>query len=259
MSLLMIDFATIYSYSDYRELILSVLLWIREALFSGGGGIGIILKGMAWLMHYPLEVAIGTFTIYGLIVRCIGIKLYHKAGLIDIRKSLIFFPSTLIWGFLWSYLVISIADTSWIYLLIWLALLLIGLSHFVPMRWGEYIFKSLSNYRYSSVLLYLLMTISDTLTVVVWWWGLIQNYIFKHFYGIGALESAGIRKISMFGRSISTIITFVRAGAYDLTLLWRCIILGIPAFVRWTHYMLRKWESRAEMIVWYMSLILVSW
>ena len=245
---------TLISWIDYREIMLALLMAIWESFLSVWWGIGIFYRWLVSILDYPLTTAIACLSIYGLAVRLIGIKLFHQAWLINVRRSLKFMPASLIWWWIWTHLLLSL-DGPWVYMFLGVILVIMGLGHFVSLPHLDSSLSKLTHHRYASWIWYILLIVFDSLTVIVWWWGIFANYIFKHFYHLGTLEASGLRKISMLGRSLAAITTFVWAWIYDVSLIVWLLILGIPSFVIGTHYVLSKWETWASMLVAYMSII----
>ncbi len=239
---------------SYKEIILSITMWIWEAFFSVGWGVGMIYRWLLWVLDYPFAVGVWSLSVYGFVVRIIGIVMYRNAGLIKWDKALAFLPVSLIWWYFGSQFVLS-ASNTYIYLIMWIYLLMAWYLHFFPVQFT----LSIESYRINNkkvryTLWYIIMIITDVFTTVVGWAGIITTHLLKYFFDIGTLESAGMRKVFMMGRSVTVLSAYYLAGTYDTKLIMMLLILGIPCFIMWTKFVIRKWDSFAEHIIGYMSL-----
>ena len=175
ISIIMFDWLSIYHLIDYREMILALTLWLREWFLSIGWGFDIIYRWLASVLDYPIQIAIWSMSMYGLFARLVSIKLFFNAWLIDIRQSLYFIPVSMIGGALWSYATLVLAS-QYFTLVIGIILTIMGINYFKPLFRGSGWMDRFSHHTYDKYIWYIVLIMSEAVTVVVWGWWMLSNH-----------------------------------------------------------------------------------
>ncbi len=238
---------------SYREIILAIVISLRDAFFAVWGWGGVIYRWFLWVLDYPFAIGMWSIVTYTFIVRFVGTFLYHKAGIVNIRKALLFVPVSLLWWYVGSLFILK-SSSIYLYILIWLFLFTSGVLRFFPIQTNVSKRLYIKNRKLRIIVWYILMIITDLVTAVVGWAWIIYTYIFKHFFWINALEATGMRIVFMIWRSITAVIVYYSAGTYSIKLILLLLLLGLPSFIIWTKFAIKKWDNFSENILWYLSL-----